>query len=294
MGLPTRDEVAERLRAVSPIAGPFLVDGLLAAVRYATRPAPDSESPVGSSKIGGHPDLAIGVEWPGWSGHDRKTPRPLRFFAQLNLEQARSAALGDLNLPSSGLLSFFADFTDDGLTGISGLYGDEQDGCRVLYSAPGAPLERRRSPVPTLASAAFYPLGAWTWPQDVELLDAEFDALEDWNTDYENLLRQQCPPGWDLGGRHQLGGHARYIQHPVEEEVVQAVSGCYKRGGTFDARRWLEVQDQVKDWRVVVQIDSDQTLELMWGDVGTLYWAVPHADASLGDWSRAMFNFQCS
>jgi uncharacterized protein YwqG len=264
------------------------------AVRYATRGAPDAELPVGANKIGGHPDLAAGTEWPTWSGRDGKTTRPLRFFAQVNLEHAWSVAPAELNLPSGGLLSVFADFTDDGLTGISGLYGDEQEGCRVLYSAAAAGLERRPSPGPALQAAAFYPLGAWTWPSDVELLNDEFDALDRWDRDYEELLHEQCPAGWDLGGRHQLGGHARYIQHPVEEEVVQAVSGCYTRDGMFDPRRWLEVQNQVKDWRVVVQIDSDQTLDITWGDVGTLYWAAPRADAARGDWSRAMFNFQCS
>jgi uncharacterized protein YwqG len=273
----------------------LLVDGLLPAVRYATQPTPDAEIAVGSSKIGGDPDLAAGVEWPFWLGPDGgKTRRPLRFFAQLNLEHAWSAAPGELGLPSTGLLSFFADFTDDGITGILGLYDDEQEGCRVLYSAPGASLERRRSTLPVLQPAALYPLGAWTWLQDVEADD--YDAFEAWETEYENRLREQCPPGWDLGGRHQLGGHARYIQHPVEEEVVQAVSGCFKRGrgGAFDHDRWLEVEDQVKDWRVLLQIDSDQTLDLIWGDVGTLWWAAPSADAARGDWSRAMFNFQCA
>ena len=293
MGLPTRGEVAERLRAIWPTGGPLLVEGLLAAVRYGTRLTPDAQMAAGSSKIGGDPDLAAGVEWPWWlDPNGGKARRPLLFFAQLNLEHAWSAAPGELNLPSSGLLSFFADFTDDGLTGIEGLFGDEQEGCRVLYSAPGASLERRPSPLAVLQPAALYPLGAWTWPQDVDLDD--YRSFEAWDTEYEGRLREECPPGFDLGGRHQLGGHARYIQHPVEEEVVQAVSGCYQRGGAFDHQRWLEVQDQVKDWRVLLQIDSDRTLDFMWGDVGTLYWAAPRADVARGVWSRAMFNFQCS
>jgi len=295
VALPTRDQVAERFRAASSSAGPILADGLLPAVRYAIRQAPDAELAVGSSKIGGDPDLAAGAEWPAWSDPTAaETKRPLRFFAQVKLDDATSTAPGELNLPSTGLLSFFADFTNDGLTGIEGLFGDEREGCRVLYSAPGTRLERRRSPVPTLRPAALHPLGVWTWSQDVEVPPGELDALVAWVSDYDNQVREQCPPGWDLGGRHQLGGHARYIQHPVEEEVVQAVSGAYQRGGKFDQGRWLEVQNQVKDWRVLLQIDTDRTLELMWGDAGTIYWAALRADAARGEWSRAMFNFQCS
>jgi uncharacterized protein YwqG len=221
----------------------------------------------------------------------------LRFFAQVDMADVAAAAPADLGLPGSGLLSFFADFGEGESGGIIGLYADEQAGCRVLYTPPGTQLERRRSPVSTLPIAALLAVGAWTRPQDppagMELTDDEIDSLDELDNAYDYALSGLVPAGWTLSGRHQVGGHARYIQHPVEEEVVQAIGGCWVRGRSFDLKRWEAVKDQVADWRVVLQIDSDDDLGLMWGDVGTIYWAARRADIARGEWSGAMFNFQC-
>ena len=290
-------ELIEKLRRSAPVVGPHLAQGLQPAVRFATRNAQDSELSIGSTKIGGDPDLAAGEPWPAWSGPVAGSAvRPLRFFAQIDLSDVAKAAPVDVGLPQSGLLSFFADFGDE--DGILGLYQDEQEGCRVLFTPAGTKLDRRASPISVLTPGALLPMGVWTWPSDppsgVELPDDEFDALDQLGQDYEGMLERRLPGGWSLGGRHQIGGHARYIQHPVEEEVVQAVGGCWTRTGRFDLGRWEEIKGQVADWRLVLQLDSDDDLGLMWGDVGTIYWAARPSDIAKGTWSAAMFNFQCS
>jgi uncharacterized protein YwqG len=220
----------------------------------------------------------------------------LRFFAQINLSEVAKAGALDVGLPDSGLLSFFADFGGEG--GIIGLYKDEQEGCRVVFTPHGTRLDRRRSSIPVVTPGALLPVAAWTWPSDppegVELPDDEFDALDELDQSYERTLSARLPGGWSLAGRHQIGGEARHIQHPVEEEVVQALAGCWNRTGRYDRDRWEEVKDQVADWRLVMQLDSDDELGLMWGDVGTLYWAATRSDIAQGAWSGAMFNFQCA
>jgi uncharacterized protein YwqG/predicted DNA-binding WGR domain protein len=290
-------DLAEKLRKSAPVVGPHLARGLQPAVRFASRKAQDSELSIGSTKLGGDPDLPAGEPWPTWSGPaGGSAVKPMRFFAQVDLSDVAGAAPIDVGLPKSGILSFFADFGEHG--GILGLYKDEQDGCRVLFTPPGTQLERRRSPVSALTPGALLAIGVWTWPSDpppsVELPDDEFDALDQLDQDYERTLEDRLPSGWSLGGRHQVGGHARHIQHPVEEEVVQAVGGCWNRSGRFDLERWEEIKDQVADWRLVLQLDSDDGLGLMWGDAGTIYWAVRRIDIAKGAWSAAMFNFQCS
>lgn len=269
-----------------PAAAPALIDSLIPAVRYATRHG-RTQDPTGQSRIGGDPDLPTSVEWPTW------LPGPLRFFIQVNLEEAHAAAPGPLELPPAGLLSFFADFDDEG-NGITGLYGDEREGCRVLYTPRGITVTPRRSPVKPLTEARLYALGAWTWSMNVELLDDEYVAIDQLDREYETQMEVALPEGYALAGRHQLGGNARFIQHPVEEEVVQAVDGCYDQSGRFDYQRWLRVKDHVTQWRTLMQLDSDETLGFMWGDVGTLYWAIRKDGIKRNDWSSAMFNFQCS
>ncbi len=207
------------------------------------------------------------------------------------------AAPAPLGLPDSGLLSFFVDFDMDG-DGIVGLYPWEQAGSTVLHTPAHVELVRRAPPANPLPAGVFAPRPAWTWSHaslgSADLSDEEYDRLDELEMAYERELAASVPSGWALTGRHQLGGHARYIQHPIEEEVVQAVAGCFAAASNFDHGKWNRVKHQVAEWRLLLQIDSDDTLDVMWGDVGTLFWAARQADIDAGRWDAGMFNFQCS
>jgi uncharacterized protein YwqG len=289
-----RDALAGRLVAAAPSVGPRLAQSLRPAVRFAVEVCQEFEIPVGASKFGGAPDLPHDVDWPTWTNPSGQT-RPLNFFAQVNLELATAAAPAPLGLPEHGLLSFFADFdlTDQG---IIGLHPWERDGSVVLHIDPDAHLERTHNDVAPLLPAALHAIGSWTWShvglESIEVSDEEYDALDALELAYERSLGTSVHLGWKMDGRHQLGGHGNYIQHPVEEEVVQAVHGCFE--GAFDAEKWAKVRHEVDDWRVLLQLDSDRDLDVMWGDVGTLWWAARQADVDAGDWAAGMFNFQCS
>jgi len=77
-------------------------------ISYPEQPAPASG--IGQSRIGGLPDLPIGVEWPTASGYDRHhfdRVDPLLFLAQINLADVTPYDIHSL-LPHSGLLLFFA------------------------------------------------------------------------------------------------------------------------------------------------------------------------------------------
>jgi uncharacterized protein YwqG len=281
---------------VAPTAGGYVAASLLPAVRWAIKREPDAAMDLGQSKFGGAPDLPAGSTWPMWTNRDGER-RPLQFFAQLDLASATAAAPAPLGLPPDGLLSFFADFGLNG-EGITGLYPWEQEGARIIHSPSDVRLSRCSLRMEPLPSAQLAPVGIWTWdatpPADQEMTDAEFDALDALDQQMEAELRSLVPRGCELSGRHQLGGHAKYIQHPVEEEVVQALAGCFAGSGGFDSSAWERARPQVREWRTILQLDSESHLEVMWGDVGTLWWAARHEDVAADRWDAAMFNFQCS
>jgi uncharacterized protein YwqG len=295
-GPADRDEVARRLIQAAPTVGRQLADSLLPAVRYASRRCPDAAMDIGDTKVGGAPDLPQGTPWPMWTKPDGER-RPLQFFAQVNLAEAAAVAPAPLGLPTEGQLSFFADFDLPG-EGIKGLHPSERDASTVLYSLPGMLMVRCSPRIRPLPSGDLRPVGVWTWPSEppdgVDLPDEEFDALDAVDQAAEAELRAQLPEGWLAAGRHQLGGHARPIQHPVEEEVVQALAGCFAGAAKFDHTAWERARPQVAEWRILLQLDSDDTLEVMWGDAGTLWWAARHEDIAAGNWAAGMFNFQCS
>jgi uncharacterized protein YwqG len=48
-----------------------------------------------------------------------------------------------------------------------------------------------------------------------------------------------------------------------------------------------------EDWRLLLQMDSDDDLGLMWGDVGILYFWIREQDARAGDFSKSWVILQC-
>ena len=269
--------------------------GRRACIRFATRTAAGAASSRGS-RLGGDALLPVGAEWPAWRGPTGDgPPRPLTHWAHIDLTQI--AGHLDLDLPADGSLLLFADFDHDGLgEGIMGLHQDELLGARVLHVPAAQRVELVTSPsgVQPLPSADLLPLLSVTWPDlGADLTDDEYGAFDDADQALEGLLRRSAPEGWSVGGRHQLGGHARFIQHPVEQEVVQAAHDVSSRSGGFDHQRWQQVRDEASRWRLLLQVDSDDALDLMLGDVGTVYWAAPAQDVATRDFTAARFNFQC-
>lgn len=289
-------ELRATLAALPAELQDFLWAGRRPCVRFATRPADATVAATGC-RLGGDPLFPAGVDWPTWRGPAGKgTLRPLTAWAQIDLAQI--AGHLDLGLPAAGWLLIFADFDHDGLgDGITGLYQDEQLGARVLHVAADQGVTATSGPagVQSLPATDLLPMLSVTWPDlGSDLSDDEYDAFDDADQALEQLLRRSAPEGWTVAGRHQLGGYARFIQHPVEQEVVQAAYGVYSRSGGFDRQRWEQVKDEASRWRLLLQIDSDDSLDLMFGDVGTVYWAAPAQDIAAHDFTATRFNFQCS
>jgi hypothetical protein len=217
----------------------------------------------------------------------------LAFFAQLDLALVHAHL--DVPVPADGLLQLFCDYDFTGISdGITGLFNDELRGARVIYVPAGTPLVRAVAPagVEVLPEAAVAPMLTWTLPGLDDLDGADYEECDDVMMRLGAMAAGAAPPGFVSRGAHQLGGHAAYIQHPVEHEVVQAAYDVRRRGG-FDMGRWHEVSAKTAEWSVLFQLDSDDSLGLMFGDVGTLWWAAPTADIAVGRWDQARFNFQC-
>ena len=59
-------------------------------------------------------------------------------------------------------------------------------------------------------------------------------------------------------------------------------------------RRVASLRDGCKDWRLLLQFDSDDDLNVMWGDCGKLYFWIREQDARLGRFDAAWLILQCS
>ncbi|MDP3853118.1 DUF1963 domain-containing protein, partial [Phenylobacterium sp.] len=59
------------------------------------------------------------------------------------------------------------------------------------------------------------------------------------------------------------------------------------------ARRLGQRGGDLADWRLLLQLDTDDEAGMMWGDVGSLYFWIRERDARIGDFSKVWMILQC-
>ncbi len=222
----------------------------------------------GASHFGGRPDVGPDFKWPQWNG------KALGFLAQINCAEA--AALDSDNLwPKSGSLCFFHAIADCP-------WGDDPDFARswaVIHVKNDA---LRLAELPAGLTAAdllpAFPISLRrfsTLPDALsgEVSDAEFDS-------YYELCSELRMVDGRFEPAHQTLGHVDSIQGPVEEE-------------------WQEFQTKLgrphddSDWKLLLQFDSDDDLNVMWGDAGMLYFGIRESAFRAQRFEETLLTWQC-
>lgn len=254
-----------------------------------------------TTKLGGQPDLPRGTLWPERTAYDYNgrarvpedsEPAPLEFLAQINL--ADVAATGcDLPLAADGLLSFFYDAELQPW----GFDPADAPGFRVIYTPPGGELSRlihpsgvRPAMTVKLEAAESLPDWAWFLEHEGEILGEDDDAF---HAAFDRLDDDQHYEMAYTG--HAFGGWPALIQNPMELECQLASNGIFVGGpeGYADPRaRALEAG--ADDWRLLLQLDSEDDLGWMWGDGGTVYFWCRKQDIAAGRFDRAWTVLQCT
>jgi len=227
------------------------------------------------SKLGGNPDLPGRFEWPVSEG------RPLDFLLQLNLSDLRNMEMARL-LPRSGVLSFFYDL-------VAQPWGYElADGSRfkvVHFPETTTFLERKRPDgeelrldercldffprisVPHLRSQAGDVLELRS-----QMSDWELQKYAKFASEYE---RRQGPPLSETN--HHFLGYSENIQNDMQIQAQLVTNGVTDGGDMSDPRR-AELEAGAAEWVLLLQLDSDPSANLNWGDGGMLYFWIPRQD----------------
>jgi uncharacterized protein YwqG len=61
----------------------------------------------------------------------------------------------------------------------------------------------------------------------------------------------------------------------------------------YEDPRAKELEAGVGEWRLLLQIDTDDDLDLMWGDCGMLYFCVKEQEARVGNFENCWVVLQC-
>jgi len=256
------------------------------AIRLTTHEVKE-DTPLGSTKLGGLPDLPPGVAWPVVDGI------LLEFVGQFRLADLTSYD-AEGRLPQSGMLYFFFDGM---LTGYE--YGETKDRRAVLYyDGPFDALTRRQMPPHDHGRAfkVFSPCALcyqtlWTLPP-IEAIDthektplAPILSSRESGDHYEELSEP-----YDYGNfSHRLLGHPDYVQlgdtrymlaldHDTEGRFISDGFGNYTNTAEFvaEARRWL----------LLAQFTGDEHARTSWGNGGMIYFWIREEDLAARRFDR--------
>lgn len=261
---------------------------LSAAIRAASRPSvrltagTASAQPV--SRIGGRPNLPRYVEWPTWNGG-----QPLAFIAQLDL--ATIPQVRGLALPRAGSLFFFYD-ADEQTWGYDPM---DRGSAQVIYSPEPLTANGPRTWCPDLDEEVRFRSAAVSAGPNVSIpaLDGEimkaFSVTEaEWQAYWEKFGPMVHPV-------HRMGGHPDAIQGDLALEAQYVSNGidCGSPKGYEQGRR-RGLDAGAKDWQLLLQVDSEERLGMMWGDLGRLYFMIHKGDLRRRQFDNVWAILQCT
>jgi uncharacterized protein YwqG len=94
---------------------------------------------------------------------------------------------------------------------------------------------------------------------------------------------------------HSFGGWPNLIQAPMELECQLVTHGIYVGGPeAYADPRAAGLSRGAVDWRLLLQLDSDDGLNWMWGDAGMLYFSCREQDMAEGKFDRSWTILQCT
>ncbi|HDX9589115.1 TPA: DUF1963 domain-containing protein [Bacillus pseudomycoides] len=209
-------------------------------------PTQEELLPIGCSKMGGSPDLPAELAYPTYKG------RPLHFVAQFHLAEIQAVGIKN-DLPEKGMLYFFY-FADDEQEDFYEVYGNlnVKEGWRVLYYEGSIEELQKNNQMKRQ-----YPQCRITF-EKVQKLPELFIENEDDSDRFLQLLEELIPDHYD---NHQILG----IPFSVQTEVFE------------EAQEYMNVHHS--EMTLLFQVDSDeQHLNMMWGDMGMLYFCIANED----------------
>jgi uncharacterized protein YwqG len=238
----------------------------------------------GFCKFGGLPVVPEGFEWPTWEGES------LSFLLQLRLSEVNGDGyLPDL--PKAGLLYVF-NFAEQSPWGYDPndrgswrvLFFEETDGVKAQASPDGFDTRYEEKYVRARPIVTYPPMED---PRIGKLL-GDNSALRD---RYDELLTSV----YDGEPSHHLGGYPDPIQSADMDLECQLVSNglsCGDGAGYDDIRR-NELEAGRGEWMLLLQIDTDDDIEMMWGDDGPLYFWIREADLKAKNFDDIWMILQC-
>lgn len=232
------------------------------------KPEPAAIATPWQSKIGGTPYLPIDTEFPIGSNGEK-----LFLLAQINFAEIPPLN----NFPEKGILQFY--INDKGNYGLDYEVPDEQNDFRVLFFEEVLTDEKLLKTTEDIRGYGDLPIDPnISYPLNYTL-EQEAVPLSDHNIhDYlpENFFARFGAGQWEIMSAyskmvnsrgHKMGGYAFFTQEDVRYEMGE--------------------------YELLFQLDSDQTINCQWGDMGVANFFIKKEDLVKKDFSKVLYNWDC-
>ncbi len=244
-----------------------------------------------SSRFGGSPDVPPNFKWPLV---DCEEVVPLEFLCQLDLVEI-TKIWPDSGLPSSGLLSFFADASEFS-------FGGDPSAWQVFYFENKGILERAQPPSPSPIRAEFaavtFPACSVEFEYLITLPEVYSEAMRKIITgDEERERYEELISGWQGDAHdtptHQMFGHPQAIQEDVFIECNDQIDVFNPKFQERFRKPSEDLLDPVNEWLLLLQIASDDEANFLWGDSGKLYFCIRRGDLAARNFAAVVLVGQC-
>lgn len=233
------------------------------------KPAPARSTSWWESKVGGWPYLPQGTPYP-----TSPDGRPLSFLAQLNFADMPPLA----PFPTQGILQFY--ICDDDLYGMDFDDGENPDTFRVLYFPE---IKREESALQT------------QFPDNTDYDLLPHHPEESYPLQFERA--EELAPATDYRFWQKFG--AGFFQQFGEEEweVQDEFSRAIRSQGHKVGGYAYFTQDDPRraddPMLLLFQLDSDELMDLMWGDMGVGHFFIREKDLIARNFTRVLYDWDC-
>ncbi len=227
----------------------------------------------GFSRFGGLPTVPADFVWPTYEN------APLALLLQLDLAEVAESGT-DLGLPDRGSLYFFYDQEQS----TWGSADEDLGSWRVLYiDRSESDLQEVEPPegleiVYPTSHVQFRSVSVYPSPERIP-------GSDDWYDDDMEAYIELKDSIFGTPDRHYMGGYPDPIQ---DDDMESQCDLSFKDGddhGNSDAK---------SRWKLLLQLDSDNKVNFMWGDVGRLYFFIRNSDLAVRNFDNVWMVLQCS
>lgn len=256
---------------------------------------------IGQTKIGGRPDLPKTISWISETIQKEKTKtffpffgskkksaqtRPLSFIAQINLSKISKYDKDNL-LPKTGFLYFFYSAEQDAW-GFDNI--DKNKFKVIYYDGNISELNRIDFPKDLPEYSCFKPCSV-----DIK---SEVDLPSYGHKIYEDFTDEEIDTFWENINNedniNKLLGYSNNIQGEMELECELVTNGLYCGDPSgYNDPKAKKLEPNAKNWQLLLQIDSNEENEMMWGDGGRLYFWIKKDDLLNKNFDKTWFSLQC-